>query len=56
MTTHKIKETYSYTHKGITIYSANPVGSKELQAIFKEHGMESEYKPASRVNRLESEV
>lgn len=40
----------------LTVHSANPVGAKEIQEIFREAKMESEYKPASRVNRLESEV
>lgn len=40
----------------ITIHSANPVGAKDLQYIFADSQLDSEYKPASRVNRLESEV
>lgn len=38
----------------ITIHTANPVGAKELEAILKEFS--PRYEPASRVNRLESEV
>ena len=40
----------------LTVHSANPVGAKELEKIFLDYGLVSEYKPASRVNRLESEV
>jgi hypothetical protein len=40
----------------ITIHSANPVGCLELQAIFNDYNFKSTITPASRVNRLESEV
>ena len=40
----------------ITVHSANPVGAGEIQKILAERGVNSEYLPASRVNRLESEV
>jgi len=38
----------------IIIHTANPVGGKELEAIL--HGLPITVSPASRVNRLESEV
>lgn len=40
----------------ITVHSANPVGANEIQLILVENGINAEYFPASRVNRLESEV
>lgn len=40
----------------ITIHTANPVGGKELDLLLKEGGFKTTIKPASRVNRLESEV
>jgi hypothetical protein len=40
----------------ITIHTANPVGGKELELLLKENGFETTINPASRVNRLESEV
>ena len=40
----------------ITVHSANPVGAHEIQKILQTWSMESKYIPASRVNRLESEV
>lgn len=38
----------------ITIHTANPVGGKDLEAILR--GFDVTISPASRVNRLESEV
>ncbi len=44
----------------ITIHSANPVGAKQIEMIFKDYSdilhKEIIIDPASRVNRLESEV
>lgn len=40
----------------VVIHSANPVGAEELKKILKGAVIEAEYLPASRVNRLESEV
>lgn len=40
----------------VTVHSANPVGSQDLIAIFNDAGITTLYFPASRVNRLESEV
>lgn len=40
----------------ITIHTANPIGGKELELLLKENGFQTTINPASRVNRLESEV
>ena len=40
----------------ITIHTANPVGGKELELLLNENGYTTTVAPASRVNRLESEV
>jgi hypothetical protein len=40
----------------ITIHTANPVGGKELELLLNENGYTTTVTPASRVNRLESEV
>jgi hypothetical protein len=42
--------------KKVIIHSDNPVGALEISKIFKEADIACEYVPASRVNRLESEV
>lgn len=44
-------------HPRITIHTANPVGGVELVKILEDGGiLNSQVRPASRVNRLESEV
>lgn len=40
----------------ITIHTANPIGGKELELLLHENGFKTIVSPASRVNRLESEV
>jgi hypothetical protein len=49
-----------YAHGGIkpkvTIHTANPVGGKELFLLLEDAYFSTEIAPASRVNRLESEV
>lgn len=40
----------------ITIHSANPVGAKSIYDIFHDADIPASIEPASRVNRLESEV
>ena len=56
---------YGNYHKGlvnpphkpkVTIHTANPVGGKELELLLNENGFTTTMNPASRVNRLESEV
>lgn len=47
---------YDHFPARIIIHSANPVGAREIYDIFNEKDIASEIIPASRVNRLESEV
>ena len=41
---------------GITIHSANPVGSENMRKLFEDNNIPAKVAPQSRVNRLESEV
>lgn len=49
-----IKSVYEGADIAITIHSANPVGAERIREILKDFS--PKVKPASRVNRLESEV
>jgi len=40
----------------IIIHSANPVGAENMRKLFEEHGITAIINPASRVNRLETEI
>ena len=49
-------ELHAEEKPSITIHTANPVGGRELEQLLTENGFKVTVSPASRVNRLESEV